>query len=861
MSWTALKLRWRALLHRREFERDIQDELEFHLSMSPLLGNATRIAEELRELRGWGLAERLWQDLRYAARQFRRNPGFACAAILPLALAVGCIGAVLTLADAVLFRPTGVKAPARIAAIYTFSRTQNRYLSDSYPDFRDISALPDLIESSAAYVRGALNVRIGAGSEQMGTEMVTGDYFRAAGVSPVLGRPLTPDDDRAGAAPVALASYDLWQNRFGGSSSILGAAVWINRVPFTIVGVMPRGYQGMLLDWTPDCSLWVPMVDFNRFFPTNTVPDYVSRRDVQMFMMLARLRPGVTVERLQAALDVFAPRVAAQPDYRFIALPSSQARFFPAYRAGTLQFLWMLLAVSITAVAIACFNLAGLLLARAASRQHEVAARLALGASRFRVAQQFLVENALLALTACALSAPIALAAAYWLRHAPIMHGFSMSLDLSPDWRALALGMLAGLLTATLAGISPALEASRGDIAAGLKTRHSRGFTSRDLFIGAQVACAMAVLLPAALMAENLRDLGRARLGFETHDVLVAAFDPIAGVPKTPAEFGRLTNALLADLRAQVPGGAALAWQALPTVMRSTFDVSAGAPSWAPLSYDWVSDGYFELLREPILSGRAILASDNRQAQPVVVVNQSAAKMLWPGADPVGRRLRIRQEPMEREVVGVVADSRFRPLGIPSAAEPCLFVPLAQRATPIPFEIHVRTAGPPLEFASALRQIAARIAPDGSLSNIRTLEEQSETGLKPMQMAAQATGAVSLLGILLAVAGMFASSAYRVTQRKKEIAIRMAIGAEPRRVIATFVARGLWIGLAGACLGLAPAAWGARLVRASITGAGVPSASLFVEAGLVLALASAAASFAAARRIARVQPSDVLRVQ
>lgn len=860
MSWTALKLRCRALLHRREFERDIQDEIELHRSMGRL-DNATRIAEDLRELRGFGLAGRLWQDLRYAARQLRRNPGFACAAILPLALAIGCIGSVLTLTDAVLFRPTGVKDPSRVAAIYTLSRTQNRYLSDSYPDFRDISALPDLTESSAAYVRSALNVRMGnQGGEQLNTEMVTGDYFRAAGITPVLGRPLTPDDDRPAAAPVALASYALWQNRFQGSASILGSVVQLNHVPFTIVGVMPQGYQGMLLDWYPDCSLWVPLANFNRFFPANTAPDYVNRRDIPMFMMLARLRPGVTVEQLQAALDVLAPRVAARPEYRFIALPSAQARFFPAYRDGTLRFLWMLLAVSAAAVAIACFNLAGLLLARAASRQHEIAARLAIGASRYRILQQFLVENALISACACALSVPLALAAGSWLRDAPIMHGFSMSLNLSPDGQALALGMLAGFLTALLAGISPALAASRHNLASQLKPRHSRGITPRDLFIGAQIACAMAILLPAALMTQDLRDLGRARLGFDPHGVLLANLDPFAGVRKTPAEFDTLTAALLAGLRVQAPG-AALASEALPTTMISKLDVSSGAPAWTPLSFNWISGGYFELLHEPILSGRAILASDDRRSQPVAILNQSAAKMLWPGEDPVGHTLRLRNEPAPRQVIGIVADSRFRPLGAGAAAEPCLFLPLAQRANPIGFQIHVRTPGPPLQFAGTLRKIAARVAPDGSLSNLRTLEEQSETGLKPMQMAAQATGAVSLLGILLAAAGMFAASAYRVTQHKKEIAIRIAIGAEPRRVIAAFAARGLWIGLAGACLGLFPAAWGARLVRASITGTGVPSAGLFLLAGLVLALASAIAALAAARRISRVQPSDVLRVQ
>ncbi len=216
------RLRIKALLHRRDFNQDVDDELAFHLAMRDRnpsaarrrFGNPTRTAETLRELRGWGLLERLWQDLRYSLRQLRRNPGFAAGAILPLALAVGCIASVLTLADAVLYRPTGVKDPSRIAAVYTFSRTQNRYLSDSYPDFHDISALSGLIDSTGAYLRTSLGVRITEGSERMNAELVTGDYFRAAGIAPVLGRPLTPDDDRPGAAPVALVSYSLWETRY-----------------------------------------------------------------------------------------------------------------------------------------------------------------------------------------------------------------------------------------------------------------------------------------------------------------------------------------------------------------------------------------------------------------------------------------------------------------------------------------------------------------------------------------------------------------------------------------------------------------------------------------------------------------------
>ncbi len=322
----------------------------------------------------------------------------------------------------------------------------------------------------------------------------------------------------------------------------------------------------------------------------------------------------------------------------------------------------------------------------------------------------------------------------------------------------------------------------------------------------------------------------------------------------------RLARGLLTELRSQAPE-AALASAALPTTMRTSLDVSTAGQTWTPLAYNWVSGGYFELLRTPILSGRPILDTDDRRSLPIAVVNQSAAKMLWPGENPIGHKIRIRGESADREVAGMVQDSRFRPLGVAEADQPCVFLPLLQTSTTTNFEIHVRTAGPPLRFTGSLRQIAARLAPEASLADILTLDQQAESGLKPMETAAQATGAVSVLGILLALAGMFAACAYRIAQQKKEIAIRLAIGAQPGRVIRSFASRGLWIGLGGACLGLLPALWGVRLLRASVTGTGAPDARAFAIAGGALTLACAIAAFSAARRISHVQPSDALRVQ
>jgi putative ABC transport system permease protein len=879
MGFTELKLRLKALLRRRKFERDVDDELAFHLAMRQeklsedgmepcaarsaahlRFGNTARAGETLREMRGWGWLERLWQDIHFGLRQLRLNPGFAAGAIIPLGLAIGCAAAILTLTDAVLFRPTGVRDPGSVAAVYTYSRANGRYLSDSYPDFRDVDSLSDVVESAAAYMRIPLSVRLTAGADTMSAELATGNYFRAAGIAPALGRPLTPEDDRPGAAPVALVSFTFWETRYQRSLSVLGSVVWMNGVPFTIVGVMPPGYHGMLLDWYGDLSFWAPLTQFHQLFP-GAGADYENRREVQMLMTMARLRPGVSVSQFQAALDVAAARTPAGPNpgNRLLALPAAQARFFPAYRAATIRFLWMLVAVAIAAVAIACFNLANLLLARSAARHREMTTRVAVGASRSRLLQQLIVEHAVLAGCACAVSVPVAMAVTDWLRTVQFTYIFRPVLNLTVDWRALGIGMAAGMVTAVLAGVAPAIKAARSGIAGKIREIRASRAGLRDLLLCAQVGCAMAVLVSAAVLAKTLHDTGNIRLGYDARGVLIGSLDVRAA---SVDAFFRLQRNLLSEVRSQ-SAGAALALQALPTTRQGTMDVQTHTGPWKPMPFNWVSDGYFEALRIPITEGRGILSTDDLHSPAVVVVNRAAAALLWPGENPVGRRLRIRQDQMEREIVGLAEDIRVHALDQAEPSTPYLFLPLFQRASPsaASLVVHVRTPGPPLQFAGTLRQIAGRIAPDAALSGVGTLTDHVETGLEPMRVAAQATAAVSLLGVALALAGIFASAAYRVTQQKKEIAIRIAIGAEPARVVRSFAARGIWVGAVGAGMGLPAAVWGVSLLRSAVAGVGSSSPLLLAAATAALILAAFGAAFAAASRIARLQPADVLRVQ
>ena len=829
-------------------------------------GSTALVAEQVREAWGYAWLAGALQDFQFAVRLLGRNPGFTAAAVVPLAFAIGCTACTLTLVNATLFRSLGTQDPARMAAVYGFSRQRNTYLSNSYPDLRDIQSLQGIVESAAAFVRMPVNVRLAEATERMKSEMVTGDYFRTAGVTPALGRALTPGDEEPGAAPVALISYALWESRYRKSPSALGSVAWIDSVAFTIVGVMPRGYGGTLLDWYANPSLWLPLPQVRQILPPFRQLDYQNRRDMQWLMIIARLRPGAGSGQLQAAGNALVAKAPGRRDSSFslVALPSNEARFFPGHRLSTVRMLWILFAVSLAALAIACFNLANLLLAHAASRQREIGLRLALGAGRFRLVRQTAMENAVLAGCACALGLPMA----FGLTGAAqaFQNAFGLSLNLALDVRALAASALAGLATAIVAGSLPAWSSSQVHLAGliqgamrGRALRSSR-IGLRDVFLTAQVACALVALVAASMVFQSLRKRAAVTLGFDPRGILVGEVDAVsAGLPEAQRET--VYRTLLAETRSEARA-AALASNTIPTGIdsRTEVAVNGSAGPWTPINSIDVSDGYFQLLQIPVIAGREILPGDTAQSQPVAVVTQAAARLLWPGQNPIGRHLRLRGEPDDREVVGLVADVRYRPLAAAESAEPMAFLPIFQRNAPVA-TIHALTPAEPRSFIPALRRIVARTVVDLPLSDVQPLEERVQSGLAQVRLVSQATEVVGMVGVVLALGGILAAGAYRIARRKREIAIRIAVGAQPRNVIRVFVAHGLLVGFAGSAAGLFPAIWASALLRSSLRGIESPGTLLFAVSGIVLTLASGGAAWVASRRISQVHPADVLRMQ
>jgi putative ABC transport system permease protein len=810
------------------------------------------------------------QELRLAFRLLRSRPWFALSAVLPMALAIATGMAALTLVDAVLFRPMGLRDPASLVTVYGFSRSKARYLSNSMPDYEDLRSLSGVVASATSYVRIPLTCDLARSPERVATELATGDYFRTLGVPPSRGRTFGPDDDRPGAQPVTLISDALWESRFQRSAAALGSSILVANVPVTIVGVMPRGFEGTLLDWGAPPALWMPMALLPRVSPPFAALDFRNRRDMRWLMMTARLKPGATIPALQAALDVLQARLAtADPklyaDAHFVALAAQKARFFPAYREAAVRYMSLLAAVSAAVLLIACFNLMNLLLGLAAMRERELATRLALGAGRGRIVLQAVTEAFALTLSANAISLPIGLWLTGWLGAFGRISIVSLNLNLTPDPRALAWSAGAALAIGMVIGGLTALRSGRIDLVNGLRGAGARpafprlaGIGLRDLFVGSQVACAMVVLVAAVTLAGSLLGWQRSQLGFDPGGTLLATLDT-AGAARSPRDLHQFCRELLEQLREGRFEGAALISEPLPGNIRWTRELAApGSAATQEVEGNAVSDGYFQLTRMPIEAGRAFLPSDDDAAQPVVILNRSAADLLFPRQNPVGRSLRIAGESSDRQVIGISAGAQYHPLS--DVPTPYFFVPMAQVVRP-QFTICVRTAGPPAAFAPALRQTVARLAPGTPLFDIRTGEEQVASGSKQIRVAALTCGVLAFVGTLLALAGLFAITAWRVAEQRRDIAIRVAVGAQSRRVLAGFAVRAFATGALGAAAGAGISAWTVTLLRSSVAGVTQPGLELYLAAGVLLLALVSVACVLPARQALRIDPAALLRVQ
>ncbi len=807
------------------------------------------------------------RQIRQAARSLIRRPGFTAVAVLSLALGIGANTAVFSVVQAVFLRTAPVEDPARLVALFTTIEGVPGSYPVSHPnfvDYRDSSTVFSHLTSVTAVTLGLA----GDGPpERIEGEMVSGDYFTALGVAPALGRAFAADEDRIGdARAVVVLSDALWRRRFGADPGLVSRTIELNGHPFTVIGIAPRGFTGA--DGLTRSDLWVPLAAHETVMARRSRPFFDVRR-ATLLGVIGRLKDGVSLPQAESELRTITARLAQEyPDTntgRGVRLvPLSEVGVDPDQRELYVRAGALLSAIVALVLLIACGNVANMLLARAAGRRREIAVRLALGARRGQLVRQLLLESVLVGLAAGA--AGLLLAA--WLLslfnafQSPYLPaGLGVGLDLPVLLFSLALSILTGLLF----GLIPALQSTRPDLVEALKeagTPAPRGrIELRGLLVVGQVALSLVALVGAALFLLSLSEAQKLDPGFDSSHLLLASFDlEDRGYDEAR---GRALLQRLEERVAALPGVRSAAVAANLVLADQGLRRTIWAEGQEPdpeqpliLLPNAVSPRYFETMGLRLVRGRALSEQDRAGSREVAVVNQTMADTLWPGADPIGRRFFMMPTREVVEVVGVAADISYTSLG----EDPQLYayMPLDQRYSSAA-TLHVRTEGDPGALAATVRREIQTLEPGLALAGLRTMDDVVGDLLWAPRAGAALLGLFGGLALALAVIGIYGVMSYSVAQRHREIAIRMAVGADRSQVVRLFLARGMILVAVGIAIGLFAAFAGARWIASLLYGIEPGNAAAFLGAALALAAVALAATWLPARRAAAIPPMLVLR--
>lgn len=794
--------------------------------------------------------EDLSRDVRYAARTMRKNPLFVLFVVATLALGIGANTTIFSVINTLLLNPLPVPHSAELFALSgSEAKTTAKSagpLPMSYLNLRDFEAHNEAFKALAGYTApGVLTLQAGGASQRMFGEFVTGNYFTTLGLEPARGRFFRPNEDsQPGAHPVAVMNYATWQARFGGANDIIGKTLRLNSLVFTVIGVAPPRFIGVSAVFGPD--LWIPAAMIEQTLP-GEMPDALRNRGKTAFQGIARLKPGVTPAQARANVATIASALAREyPEMN----EGRSARLQPVSEIllgnnGSSGFgrtpLLLLLVVAGIVLLIACSNVANLLLSRSAARQQEIAIRLAVGASRERLLRQLLTESLFLGL----LSGIAGAAAGYFgalllwsFRPAEVSSNLiEPNLNATVFVFAFVISLAAGFLF----GVIPALRASRAAMAETLKeetrsTGRGRHVTFSNALIVGQVAFSFLSLVMAALFLRSIDRAYQVDPGFETKRLAVFLTNPVqAGYTKPQIE------AFYKDVRERVaalPGIASVSWSAnLPLwgrvasglkiegrAQRSKADIITTV-------MNTVDVNYFETTRVPILEGRGFTSIDRADSTPVAVINQKAARDYWPGQSALGKRIQLPGEKNFRQIVGIARTANYSSLGEP--AQPCVYVPLEQNFTDA-MTLYVRSKGDPRTILLSVQQAVRALAPRISVDDVRTGTKILDQGLFGARIAVALLAIFGLLALGLASIGLYGIMAYSVTRRKREIGLRMALGAAQSNVLRLILRQGMSLVLTGVLLGLVAAMLIGRLLARMLFGVGAGDPVSVLSAAVVL---------------------------
>ncbi|HXT41235.1 MAG TPA: ABC transporter permease [Candidatus Angelobacter sp.] len=823
------------------------------------------------------------QDLKFAFRQLLKNPGFTAVAVLTLALGIGANTAIFTVINALVLRSLHVPEPERLVRVTVWSAPVRdegfpygfyQRLSEHAPSHTTLAAAQRWISKRELTATGLGQTE----PEAVNAQAVSGSFFPVLGVSAIVGRSLTPADDRADAPqPVAVISHAFWQRRFGANPEVIGRAIQLDTVPFTIVGVMPAGFSGIEVDGHAD--LWLPL----QMLPQvdGDTRDLVRARPEagEWLTVFGRLKSGVAREQARAELSTFyQQQLAAQLETRGAQWTETQRNNFlnqplelEVAGAGTSigrrfsRLFGILAGTAGLVLLIACANVAGLLLARGASRRREFAVRAALGARRGRLIRQLGAENLLLAL----LGGVFGLVFARW--GTDLLAGYlpqhGRAFDLMPDGRVLLFALTASVLTGVMFGLVPALRLSRPDLATAMKDQAgqmaggARACANHALVVG-QIALSVILLAGAGLFVRTLRNLQGLDLGFKRDHLVLFDLD----FPRT-YDAGQQTqvNARILQLVSSLPGVrcASLSGAGLLSgnTVRTRFSVDGYTPQpdeKMQVTAVVVGPRFFETLRIPLLRGRELATADV-SSPPKVVIGESMARRFFGETDPIGRIIRHGREATPFEIIGVAKDTTYQNLREKTPLE--YYVPYFGGMTNIPPTFYADTTHDPSVLEANLRPIIRQVDPRVTIRDMRTMKEVIDGTIVQERAIAQLASFFSVFALILASLGLYGALSFGVVRRTREIGVRMALGASAREVLALVVRQGLTLASLGCALGLAGALALARLVASLLYNVKANDPLTFVATALVLLGIALLACWLPARRAAEVDPMEALRYE
>ena len=879
------------LLRRKNVEGSMADEMSFHIETYARdlvrsgvpqaeaerrarveFGGVEVYKERCREAHGLRMLDDLRTDLRYAGRTLAKSPSFSITAILTLALGIGANTGLFTMVDTLLLRPVPVQDPSSLYQVFGHNAKRIKFGSFSIREYDNLTAGNQVFTQVIA----DLQVRARFQNRSMGGYAVSGNYFQMLGVGIALGRPVLPEDELPSAPPVVVLSHARWQGTFNGDPGIVGQTIELSGNRLAVVGVASTAFTG-LDPMLPD--FWVPL-SAKRLFAAGSGPA-ANEAEERSLRIIGRLRPGVTEAQAQSGMSVLIPRIsqARQRELQLVAASLESRATYQSWNHADMANVLPVVGAFAMILLIACTNLSNVLLARALNRNREIGVRLSLGASRSRIVRQLVTETAVLSLIAGGVG--LAISHASWtLIRRVIVSSFSMKtgmaiLEFNPDYRVFLFAFVLALATGIVFGLAPALHATRSTLNSALRAEGAllgsrfRRSRLRDGLVIVQFAFSLVLLIGAGLLLHSTIKFGSVQPGFDVaHSISI---QPIQGTySPNPMLIARLRERLQAT-----PGAMVLA-AAMREPLRGSLPiahVSTGPPHFRVLDagYNEVTPKYFSALEIPFIRGRAFTTEEARRGAPVAVISQATAKRFWPAEDPIGKTFEVTTPEYSSggrelfltgsqtvQVVGIAQDviSAWLWDGVDTT---CIYLP-PKAGNSAYYSLLFRVHGDPRPFVPVLRNTLASVDPSIEF-DVRTMAEVLDFQVLPFRLASWGAATLGLIGLMLASIGIYGVMAYTVSQRTREIGIRMALGADRNRVLWMNLREGLRLIAIAAGAGLVMAFALSRIMRAMLFRVGASDPATFVIAPAVLSVVGLLAIYFPSRKATRVDPSVALRFE